>query len=189
MNTYGYVGGNPLSYVDPLGLYGLSDFTSDAGNVAAGFGDTITSGLGIFDTSLTELAREAIDDRFNFNSNATVNQCSLAYTAGKYGAYAWSVGVTWSGGLYGGANSVFWAGRGAHAAARTLGTTIDKTIIGGLLNGLKVENRLIWSAASATFALNAKNGTKAVIRYVSPKSIWKTERAILKARKINPQNY
>lgn len=82
------------------------------------------------------------------------------------------------------ASSVFWAGRGASAEAATMGTTIAKTPIGAILNGLGVENRLVWGAAAATFAANASGTATAVIRYVAPESLWLVERAILNWRGI-----
>ena len=96
----------------------------------------------------------------------------------------WGAATGWAAGLNGGARSVFWAGRGASSVAATMGTTIAKTPIGAVLNGLGIQNRLAWTIASATFAANAKGTATAVIRYAAPNSIWPIERAILSARGV-----
>ncbi len=79
------------------------------------------SGFGLFDTSLTELAREAL------NINGTVNQCSAAYSGGRYAGYGFGTG-------FGGA-----------VIARTLGWTINfnryKNAGGGGINVLKDGQR------------------------------------------------
>jgi RHS repeat-associated protein len=43
-NLYGYVVNDPVNNFDPNGLYGWEDLLQDAGNLAAGFADTITLG-------------------------------------------------------------------------------------------------------------------------------------------------
>lgn len=88
----------------------------------------------------------------------------------------------WAAGLNGGTNSVFWAGRGADTVAQTLGMPIQNTAIGLALNWAGVENRLIWSIASGTYALNAIGAPIAVVTYVSPDSIFLLETAILQPR-------
>ncbi len=87
-DLYGYVLNDPVNLIDPYGLYSLNQFEHDAASLAAGFGDTLTSGFGLFDTSLTEMARGLTD------ANQAVNPCSSAYSAGKFGAWAWGVGFT-----------------------------------------------------------------------------------------------
>lgn len=84
LNIYGYVGNDPLGYIDPYGLWAWGDpLPQGSVDFSAGFGDTLTSGFGAFDTSLTEMAREAL------GSNDAVNKCSSAYNYGGYGADAW----------------------------------------------------------------------------------------------------
>ena len=51
--------GEFVSYVDPYGLWAEGDpLPQSVVDFSAGFGDTITSGFGLFDTSLTQLTRE-----------------------------------------------------------------------------------------------------------------------------------
>ena len=66
-NPYGYTGGNPLQFADPLGL----DWLQDLGDWSAGFGDTITFGG-------TRWVREQM------GTNDVVDTCSGFYTAGGY---------------------------------------------------------------------------------------------------------
>jgi len=77
---------NPLSYIDPYGLFELPVLPQGFVDATAGFGDTISSGFGLFDTSLSELAREAL------NINSVVNQCSGAYAGGIYAGYGLAAG-------------------------------------------------------------------------------------------------
>jgi RHS repeat-associated protein len=80
--TYGYVNGNPLSYYDTYGLFGMDDVygaiyqamggwapSQELVDFGGGFGDTVTFGL-------TKQARDLLD----MNS---VNQCSNWYAAGE----------------------------------------------------------------------------------------------------------
>lgn len=45
LNLYGYAGGNPLRFVDPMGLDWLDTILGYSAHVAAGFGDTLTGGF------------------------------------------------------------------------------------------------------------------------------------------------
>ena len=81
---YGYTGGNPLQFGDPLGL----DWLDNVGNFAAGFGDTVTFGG-------TRWVREQL------GVNGAVDTCSAAYGWGGYtGVAAQDVLAFGSGGLY-----------------------------------------------------------------------------------------
>ncbi len=89
-NLYGYVLEDPINFVDPAGLYSFDDFLKNASDFSAGFGDTLTSGLGLFDTSLTELARQALEDGGLEppGTNDVVDRCSRSYAGGEYAAWA-----------------------------------------------------------------------------------------------------
>ena len=75
-NPYGYTGGNPLQFADPLGL----DWLQDLGDWSAGFGDTITFGG-------TRWVREQL------GVNDVVNTCSVFYEWGGYGGNVAQVGL------------------------------------------------------------------------------------------------
>jgi RHS repeat-associated protein len=92
-NLYGYVVNDPVNNFDPNGLYSWEDLLQDAGNLAAGFGDTITLGG-------TRKIRQWM------GTDNTIQQCSGAYSAGRVG------GVIW-GGLAAGAAIDALAARGA----------------------------------------------------------------------------
>ncbi len=179
-NLYEYVHGSPISMFDPTGLWAWGDpLAQGIVDVAAGFGDGIST---IFTFGLYSTA----DLREDLNIGGGVDDCSVAYRLSSYTGYAWGIGTAWAAGLNGGANSVFWSGHGARVAASSLGTTINKTIIGRALASFGSHvPRFVWQVASATFAANAKGVAKAVIRYNNPRSIWLTiEKRILDWRSI-----
>ena len=86
---YRYVYGNPVNLVDPVGLMGLEDlpdsvldvladtpesatsFLQDAGNFAAGFGDSLSFGI-------TGMISSGLGDQ------GSINPCSAAYEGGGY---------------------------------------------------------------------------------------------------------
>ncbi len=113
INTYAYVGGNPVMFVDPLGLYytdGMMDYlwggiytitggyTPSQGTVdfTAGFGDTVSFGV-------TNWVRDKME------INSVVNKCSGAYSAGEWGGIAYGFVA---GGISG------WRAAGSRAAGK-----------------------------------------------------------------------
>ena len=88
-SLYGYVLGDPINSFDPVGLYTLDGFLRVVSDFSAGFGDTLTSGFGLVDRSLTERIREALPG----DVNAVVDPCSGAYLAGQAGAFTWGAAI------------------------------------------------------------------------------------------------
>ena len=91
VNLYRYVGNDLVNLIDPEGLSWIDwkvwDYVEASGDFFAGFGDTLTSGFGLFDTSLTELARRAL------GSNDFVNKCSGWYQGGGLAADVWGMAI------------------------------------------------------------------------------------------------
>ncbi len=77
-NLYGYVVNDPVNSFDPTGLYDWEDLLQDAGNISAGFADTITLGL------TRKIRHWQGLDQF-------VQECSGGYTAGQIGGAVWGI--------------------------------------------------------------------------------------------------
>ena len=135
---------------------------------------------------ISELLRQELVATIGLND--IVDQCSIAYGAGKYTSMALGGAIVWSAGLSGGANSASWSGPGAKAEAALRGTTLEQTPIGGILDTARQQLGIpihdwVWKLASATFAGNASGETQAVIRQAG--RIWSTvELQILRWRGI-----
>jgi len=171
INLYGYVGNNPVGRIDPYGL----DWLEALSNFSAGTGDYLTGGfMNTLNFSERMLGSRAIPltafARLLSPLGDPVDRCSTSYAAGEYIGYVIGTSLIWSAGLNGGANSVIWQGykEGAKAEAQALGTTLEKTPIGRLLdltsNNIVQVPQPIWKVASATFAGNASGVVRAVIR-------------------------
>ncbi|WP_231384252.1 RHS repeat-associated core domain-containing protein [Cellulomonas sp. URHD0024] len=93
-DPYGYTGGNPLQYTDPLGL----DWLDDTSNWVAGFGDALTFGA-------TAQVRRLINYGLNGETDDMVDHCSDFYEWGGYGGIVASF-VPIGGG---GARAIAWA--------------------------------------------------------------------------------
>src|SRR5262245_14220563 len=143
-NFYAYTGNNPIGRIDPYGL----DWLSNLSNFSAGAGDFLSGGfmnslnlterfLGHRAIPISQLLRQELVATIGLND--MVDQCSTAYAAGKYAGLALGMGIIWSAGLNGGANSVPWSGfkEGARTAAQELGTTVGATPIGHVIEDRK----------------------------------------------------
>ncbi len=102
VNTYGYVGGNPVMYYDPYGLWAWGDPLPQSWvDGAAGFGDTISFG--------------ATSGIRNMAGIGSVNKCSSAYSNGEWAAIGLSVGF---GGVHLGRNALNQMGRRGNLTQR-----------------------------------------------------------------------
>ncbi len=89
-NMYGYVGGSPTMFSDPMGLLPwYDDVINSAANVAAGFGDKLTSGFGLTDLVGLPSLTEAVRDGFGVDD--FVNQCSTSYISGEVLGDLWGL--------------------------------------------------------------------------------------------------
>jgi RHS repeat-associated protein len=192
LNFYGFVGNNPVGRIDPYGL----DWLDTLSNFSAGTGDFLSGGfmnwgnftqrvLGHSAIPISQLLRQELVASIGLSD--VVDQCSTAYAAGKHTGLALGIGIVWSAGLNGGANSAFWSGPGAKAEAALRGTTLEQTAIGAVLDSAKELSipiyDWVWKVASATFAGNASGQVQAVTRQAG--RVWSTvELQILRWRGI-----
>ncbi len=82
VNTYSYANGDPLMYIDPLGLYGMDEFVGDSANFAAGWGDMLSFGI-------TSAIRNGADI-------GSVNKCAAAYKGGEAFGFANGLTLGWA---------------------------------------------------------------------------------------------
>jgi RHS repeat-associated protein len=86
INLFLYAEADPISLIDPYGLYSWMEFGYDAADVAAGFGDTISFGL-------TDWVRDKM------GTNNVVNKCSSMYDFGEWFGIAYGFAAGGAAGL------------------------------------------------------------------------------------------
>ena len=170
LSLYNYVENNPTTYIDPLGL----DTLDVVANISAGLGDELSLGL-------TKYVREFL------GSNSVIDQCSFSYYAASWAGFFHGLAITGAGGLYGGAKTILWSGKGARGAAeaaRAGGKLLTDTPIGKVLD--LVDEKVVelpsgvWKAASAVFAANAKGEVQVFLRNPGAGGVWNSvERPVI----------
>lgn len=136
----------------------------------AGAGDTLSF-------SATRLIRES-------NGTDSINYDSGAYVSGEAAGVLTGFALGGAAGLNGGSRTVFWSGAGNADRAASMGISLERTLIGGLMDRYKQHVPYWgWKAASAVFAANAR-GTALKVG-VAEGNIWKSiEKPILQWRGI-----
>jgi RHS repeat-associated protein len=92
LNTYRYVGNNPVNFIDPYGLFSLPSLPQWVVDGSAGFGDALSFGA-------TDWIRDEM------GTNDAVDKCSSSYSGGKYAGYGLGAGL----GAAGGARALGWS--------------------------------------------------------------------------------
>ena len=173
LNLYSYVGNNPLTFVDPLGLEktqrfwnALDDFFFGLSNFSAGTSDWLSFGA-------TNYIRERL------GVNAYVNKASGLYKAGAVAGFGLGLAAGGAGSFNAGSRTVLYSGKGALQAAQAgkgAGVILEETFGGRALSGLQnlakelTGNKLpqgVWDVASGIFTGNAEGEVQIFLR--SPK--------------------
>ena len=87
LNSFGYIGGNPLLYIDPYGLWRLGDpLPQWMVDTSTGFGDAISTvaTFGLYSTA---------DLRDDLGIDGGVDECSDTYRYSQYAGNGWTVGI------------------------------------------------------------------------------------------------
>lgn len=149
INLFNYVAGNPVNWIDPLGLYDLWDLGEDTLSFAAGLGNAVTFGGSTW-----------IVEQFMSNEDAAVlrrtKRCSKAFKAGEWASLALGGGRLAYAGIAKGASIVYTA-RGA--------TMANAAAASAFRNALKVVFRAgLWRGGLSQFEqLVAEKGTAEAI--------------------------
>ena len=168
LNLYGYVGNNPIMFIDPYGLGFLGDFGNGLNNTVSAMGQLM--GQGLYDlTHLTWSPNEynRIADLM-YSLDTPENPAATPYIEGTLGATVAVEGALLAGAaaFTAGGTSIFYSGAGAECAATGMaeaggGSTILDTLGGSALRSLGVQNQTVWRTASWFYANTT--GSQAIV--------------------------